>query len=492
MNVRDPYKRLGISREASEDEIQAARNFLILTYGGHKPSMDAIESAHDKIIMQKFYERKNPKINIKKKVREVTQSPIVQAVVSRFRTPSTNIIIKTSIAFAVLGVLTVLFPTEEGPTLQVAISLLVTMYFIYDRLKSKLRGFLYGAGTFVISWLLGTFLMVSVTDQKYYDNIKNLMLQYPSLRVAYIDEKEKTVDGKTEKDYYFVLVKGGDNLDEEIYRIKLPGNPIAIGGGKPENQNHAIIFTRGEALQTIDMNQDNYFEEAFKMRNVLEEFLKSDHGQRRPTILGLREHIFTGSVSSLAWFMSNQETSFVTIGQRVLANLLRVRFHYGHPDIFDRIFHLTRGGISKASKAVNLSEDIFSGYNSTLQNGYVTHHEYIQVGKRRDVCMNQISQFEAKVANGNGEQTLSRDVYRLGHRFDFYRMLSFYFTTVGFYFSSMVSVLTIYVFLYGRLYMVLSGLERRILEEPTIQSKALEEALVAPSFFQLGFLLVTL
>ena len=52
--------------------------------------------------------------------------------------------------------------------------------------------------------------------------------------------------------------------------------------------------------------------------------------------------------------------------------------------------------------------------------------------------MNQISLFEAKVANGNGEQTLSRDVYRLGRRFDFYRMLSFYFTTVGFYFSSMV------------------------------------------------------
>lgn len=114
--------------------------------------------------------------------------------------------------------------------------------------------------------------------------------------------------------------------------------------------------------------QDNYFEEAFKMRNVLEEFLKTHHGTRRPTILGLREHIFTGrlvyfkmkfssslfwcilvwstddlylncfdrvigffylfliwffSVSSLAWFMSNQETSFVTIGQRVLADPLR-------------------------------------------------------------------------------------------------------------------------------------------------------------------------
>ncbi|KAF7833505.1 callose synthase 7-like [Senna tora] len=454
-------------------------------------------------------------------------------------------------------------------------------------------------------------------DRSCYTNILNLMLMYPALRVAYIDEKEETVDGKSQKVYYSVLVKGGDKYDEEIYRIKLPGSPTEIGEGKPENQNHAIIFTRGEALQAIDMNQtepcpwvvivvttmDNYYEEAFKMRNVLEEFKKSHSGRQKPTILGLREHIFTGSpslqflffsVSSLAWFMSNQETSFVTIGQRILANPLRtssyslpysyrqiqtfiralgicrtrhwvlslhhrssmvlgldpissgidfskfvivlsigtapvqvlgagtaaspttvtmlsvvepvassaevivpnrnpvwVRFHYGHPDIFDRIFHITRGGISKASKVINLSEDIFAGYNSTLRGGFITHHEYIQVGKGRDVGMNQISQFEAKVANGNGEQTLSRDVYRLGRRFDFYRMLSFYFTTVGFYFSSMVTALTVYVFLYGRLYMVLSGVEREILQSPNIQqSKALEEALATQSLVQLGFLLV--
>lgn len=44
---------------------------------------------------------------------------------------------------------------------------------------------------------------------------------------------------------------------KEIYRIKLPG-PAKLGEGKPENQNHAIIFTRGEALQTIDMNQVNW------------------------------------------------------------------------------------------------------------------------------------------------------------------------------------------------------------------------------------------
>ncbi|KAF7022482.1 hypothetical protein CFC21_035222 [Triticum aestivum] len=168
-----------------------------------------------------------------------------------------------------------------------------------------------------------------------------------------------------------------------------------------------------------------------------------------------------------------------------------VRFHYGHPDVFDRIFHITRGGISKASKVINLSEDIFAGFNSTLRQGTVTHHEYIQLGKGRDVGMNQISNFEAKVANGNGEQTLCRDVYRLGHRFDFYRMLSMYFTTVGLYFNSMVAVLTVYVFLYGRLYLVLSGLEKSILHDPRIKNiKPFENALATQSVFQLGTLLI--
>ncbi|CAL0313123.1 unnamed protein product [Lupinus luteus] len=162
INVGDPYKRLGISREASEDEIQGARNFLIQKYSGHKPSLDAIEWAHDKIIMQQFYDRKNPKIDVRKKIREVNQSRFVQFIRGRFHTPSTNFIIKSSLAFLLLGVLTVLFPTEEGPTLQVALSLIATMYFVHERLKSKFRTFLYGAGAFIVSWLLGTFLMVAV------------------------------------------------------------------------------------------------------------------------------------------------------------------------------------------------------------------------------------------------------------------------------------------------------------------------------------------
>ena len=42
--------------------------------------------------------------------------------------------------------------------------------------------------------------------------------------------------------------------------MRLPINPeskrgVVLGEGKPENQNHAIIFCHNEALQSIDMNQ---------------------------------------------------------------------------------------------------------------------------------------------------------------------------------------------------------------------------------------------
>ncbi|KAL0435479.1 UNVERIFIED_CONTAM: Callose synthase 3 [Sesamum radiatum] len=312
--------------------------------------------------------------------------------------------------------------------------------------------------------------------QAFLDMAKDDVIRYPSLRVAYIDEVEEPSKDRTkkvnDKVYYSTLVKAALPKSNSSEPGQSGSGPAILGEGKPENQNHAIIFTRGEGLQTIDMNQDNYMEEALKMRNLLEEFLKR-HDVRHPSILGLREHIFTGSVSSLAWFMSNQETSFVTIGQRLLANPLKVRFHYGHPDVFDRLFHLTRGG-----------------FNSTLREGNVTHHEYIQVGKGRDVGLNQISLFEAKIANGNGEQTLSRDLYRLGHRFDFFRMLSCYFTTIGFYFSTLITVLTVYVFLYGRLYLVLSGLEKGLSTQKGIRdNKSLEIALASQSFVQIGFLM---
>lgn len=100
-------------------------------------------------------------------------------------------------------------------------------------------------------------------------DILRLMRTYPGLRIAYVDEV------RTGKDvnYYSVLVKYDSNLrnEVEIYRIQLPG-PLKLGEGKPENQNHALIFTRGDAVQTIDMNQVCPNPERVQLRKVLLKF----------------------------------------------------------------------------------------------------------------------------------------------------------------------------------------------------------------------------
>lgn len=289
------------------------------------------------------------------------------------------------------------------------------------------------------------------------DDIEDLMHRFPHMRVAYIDSVRNIRSG--DMAFYSCLVKSnGNGKIQELYRVRLPGNPI-LGEGKPENQNHAMIFTRGEFVQTIDMNQEGYFEEALKMRNALQEFAKRD-GPMPTTILGLREHIFTGSVSSLANYMALQETSFVTLGQRVLTKPLCIRLHYGHPDVFDKLFFITRGGISKSSKGINLSEDIFAGYNNAIRGGQVAFKEYMQVGKGRDVGMSQIYQFEAKLSQGAGEQSLSRDVYRLAHRLDFSRLLSYYFGGIGHYFSNVLTVITVYVVVYLMAILALYDLEK--------------------------------
>ena len=75
--------------------------------------------------------------------------------------------------------------------------------------------------------------------------------------------------------------------------------------------------------------------------------------------------------------MSTQETIIVNIGQHVLTNPLNIRMQYGHLDVFDCLWFLARGGMSKASRVINISEDIFARFNCTLNGGDVTHHEYI-------------------------------------------------------------------------------------------------------------------
>ncbi|GAB9468562.1 hypothetical protein Gpo141_00005878 [Globisporangium polare] len=276
------------------------------------------------------------------------------------------------------------------------------------------------------------------------DDIDFLMKKYPSWRVSFVD----TIKDNGNTRFDCVLVKAEGDEIVEVYRYELPGNPI-LGEGKPENQNVALPFTRGEYLQTIDMNQEHYFEETLKMPNFLATATSSGE---EVTIIGMKEHVFTGRASSLARFMTQQELVFVTLTQRVLAKPLRSRMHYGHPDVFEKSFVMTSGGVSKASKGINLSEDVFSGYNVTLRGGLVTHVEFMQCGKGRDVTLSQINAFEAKLSNGCAESCLSREGHRMSNNLDFFRLNSMFYGHFGFYICNALTVLCVYIYAYAKLY----------------------------------------
>lgn len=162
-----------------------------------------------------------------------------------------------------------------------------------------------------------------------------LFKAFPDLQVAYIDEEPPTEEGG-DITYYSSLIDGTSEMGENgkripRYRIRLPGNPI-LGDGKSDNQNHAIIFYRGEFLQLIDANQDNYLEECLKIRNVLGEFETLEPSAISPysaafpkhkpspvAIVGAREYIFSENVGVLGDVAAGKEQTFGTLTQRIMA-----------------------------------------------------------------------------------------------------------------------------------------------------------------------------
>ena len=177
-----------------------------------------------------------------------------------------------------------------------------------------------------------------------------------ALCVAYIDDvegKKKTnlpTEAAPEKTFYSCLIDGTQRdgngrlkKDAEgrlapTYIIELPGVPI-LGNGKSDNQNCALPFTRGPILQAIDCNQEGYLEEAFKLPCALREFEFTNRAAdtpKPPAIVGFREHIFSG-IGLLGDLAASSELCFGTLVQRTMADPLWCRYHYGHPDMLDKL-----------------------------------------------------------------------------------------------------------------------------------------------------------
>jgi 1,3-beta-glucan synthase len=301
------------------------------------------------------------------------------------------------------------------------------------------------------------------------ENAEFLLRAYPDLQITYLEDEAGSKE--TEPRWFSVLIDGHSEIDEKTgkrkpkFRVELPGNPI-LGDGKSDNQNHAIIFYRGEYLQLIDANQDNYLEECLKIRNILGEFEEYNISNQSPyaqwghkefskapvAIVGTREYIFSENIGVLGDIAAGKEQTFGTMTARALS-WIGGKLHYGHPDLLNAIFMCTRGGVSKAQKGLHVNEDIFAGMNAFGRGGRIKHLEYYQCGKGRDLGFGTILNFQTKIGMGMGEQMLSREYYYLGTQLPIDRFLTFYYAHPGFHVNNILVIYSIEVFMVTLLYL---------------------------------------
>lgn len=298
-----------------------------------------------------------------------------------------------------------------------------------------------------------------------YIDVEFILRTYPDLKVAFLIEEPSAIPGE-ESLFYSALIDGHCEIlpngqRRPKYKIRLSGNPI-LGDGKSDNQNHALIFYRGEYIQLVDANQDNYLEECIKIRSMLAEFEeicppKYPYGHDTQegdnvkatspvAILGAREYIFSENIGVLGDVAAGKEQTFGTLFARTLSKI-GGKLHYGHPDILNAIFMTTRGGVSKAQKGLHLNEDIYAGMNALLRGGRIKHCEYNQCGKGRDLGFGSILNFTTKIGAGMGEQMLSREYFYLGTQLSLDRFLSFYYAHPGFHINNMFIVVSLQLFL---------------------------------------------
>eukprot|EP01052_Picozoa_sp_SAG31_P002274 SAG31_NODE_79_length_27235_cov_6.268868_3_plen_2702_part_00 len=264
-----------------------------------------------------------------------------------------------------------------------------------------------------------------------------------SLCIAYIDEDIDSSAPQGRRFFSCLIDKGCDKLQsgrrEPRFRIELPGMPI-LGNGKSDNQNHAIIFTRGDMVQCIDANQEGYLEEALKLPVLAAEMAMST-----AQIIGIREHIFSAT-GTMGDFAASSELVFGSLFQRALTNPLGARMHYGHPDVMDKLEMIAQGGVSKATRGLNLSEDIFAGMDLTLRGGNIDFKEYMCIGKGRGLGFASVLGFFAKLSMGTAEQSITRQSVRLGMSLPLERLFSFFYAHVGYYVSHKLMCMAVWAY----------------------------------------------
>ncbi|MBK1988358.1 CPP1-like family protein [Sphaerospermopsis aphanizomenoides BCCUSP55] len=191
MSDHNPYDKLGVSEDASFDEIQDARNRLLEQHGGDGKVMELIEAAYDAILMERLRMRQEGKIKVPERIRfpEMRVQPPQQENPAAYQhspdwlqrmldKPSLPDVLLPGAWYLGLSAITLFYPAAGDQILQLAlvIGVGVSIYFL-NRKENKfgrsvlftLTGLIIGliVGGLTATWVLQQMPFIHITSNQF-------------------------------------------------------------------------------------------------------------------------------------------------------------------------------------------------------------------------------------------------------------------------------------------------------------------------------------
>jgi Protein CHAPERONE-LIKE PROTEIN OF POR1-like len=191
MSDQNPYEKLGVSEDASFDEIQDARNRLLEQCSGDGKSLEVIEVAYDAILMDRLRMRQEGKIKVPERIRfpetrmqslpkesptPRQQSPAwLQRMLDQ---PTSADVLLPGVSYLGLSAISIFYPAAGDQILQLVlvVGVGISIYFL-NRKEGKfgrsvlltLVGLIAGliVGGLVAGWLLSQIPSLNLTPNQF-------------------------------------------------------------------------------------------------------------------------------------------------------------------------------------------------------------------------------------------------------------------------------------------------------------------------------------
>lgn len=171
MSEQNPYEQLGVSEEASFEEVQAARDRLVMAYSSDDKCRERIEAAYDAILMDRLRRRQQGKIKVPEVIRfaerraepppnlslpRVNQSPPwLQRLID---TPRGKDVLVPTALFASLGGLSFYWQSADASALLLALGVGFSLYCLNRKERKLGRAALLTLAGLLVGVLLGAVL----------------------------------------------------------------------------------------------------------------------------------------------------------------------------------------------------------------------------------------------------------------------------------------------------------------------------------------------